>query len=250
MACRAGVEQEAVVKRQLIMVVHGVGVREAGVASGQLSAFLGSTASKAPGTDPLGEDIPWTPNATDDFQIHEGKRFSVNGLFSVFPAHLRRFRRNLDGNKEPPFDQERHIVDYYWGDISGTGTSPLRVALGLVKIVLGLSHAIRENVEEVFPQNSRFDCLMRWLARQAALLIHGPVVAFTMALVMGLGITLGWHALNQRAFAAEAPLAELGPFWTELALALSLGGLGLAMLQKGRVFLVRHLAGWLMLLPP
>lgn len=225
-------------ERQLIVVVHGVGVRDAGVVTAQLSAALGSDSGQAP----PGE-VQWHPRSTDDFMLHEAARYGRRDLLPVFPAHLRRFRR-MDPGDPTKVQAERVIADFFWGDISGTGPGAVRVMIGLIKIVLGLSHAIRENAMDVFAGEGRRERVLRWLSREAALLIHGPVVALNIVLFLGLVVTLFWHWLNGRGLMGW-PRPELGWFWSEMVIGLGAIGAGYLMLRMSQVFLKRHLASWL-----
>ncbi len=245
-------------EKQLIVVVHGVGVREAGVAAGQVSALLGGGANPGErGQDPA--QPHWQAHSTDDFILAESAAFAQNGLLNTFPAHLRRFRRTVSqGGQDRP--QERIIADYFWGDISGTGMGGLQVLVGLVKIILGLSHAVRENAAFVHAGDGAFVVWRRRMARGAALLIHGPVVAINLVLFLGVAVTLIWHTLNGRALVdlphdgsrilqstIAEPLPELAPLWTELFIGVLAMIIGLWVLNKAQVFLLRYLGGWLVL---
>ena len=218
--------------KQLIVVVHGVGVRDAGVVTGQLSAALGGDLSP----ERAAVEQPWRPHSTDDFFLHEDERFAQGALLSIFPAHLRRFRR-YDSADPTRVRQERVIADYFWGDISGTGLGLFRTLFGLIKIVLGLSHAIRENAMDVFPGASSRAVWMRRLARVAALIIHGPIAAINIVLIAGLVLTLVVHGLNGRGLpvpdrhSVAIPLPEMAPLVLQSVLglgAVSVGWLGLA----------------------
>ena len=260
-------------EKQLILVVHGVGVREAGVATGHLSAALGErlmqagaradpprpdgpglealrpaqirpaqTAPEPPLPEPPLPEPPWRPQSTDDFLLHEEDRFQDNGVLPVFPAHVRRFRR-YDTVDPTRVRQERLVADYFWGDISATGTGGLRVANGLIKIVLGLSHAIRENAMDVFAGMSGRAVWMRRIARLAPLTIHGPIAAISIVLVVGLLMTLGLHAISGRALVPGSP--EVAPVIAHLGLGAGTMLAGWAILQRSQVYLQRHLMGWL-----
>ena len=219
-------------ERQLIVVVHGVGVREAGGATGQLSAGLMAENVK---------DDPWRPHSTDDFLLHEAPAPEKGALLIPFPAHMRRFRR-YDAKDENKVRQERLVADFYWGDISATGNGFVRLLVGLFKIVLGLSHAIRENAYEVFPGDGRLAINMRRIARTAPLMIHGPIAAITIVLVMGLLVVLALHGVNGNANAEDMP--EWATLWVQGAIGLAFIGLGLFGLVKSNVYLRRHLMVW------
>ena len=245
----------------MIVVVHGVGVREAGGVAGQVSAVLsGGVNLPERAEDPT--QPHWQAHSTDDFILAESKVFAQNGLLNTFPAHLRRFRRNVPRDGKA-VQQERIIADYFWGDISGTGLGGLQVLVGLVKIILGLSHAVRENAAWAYAGDGRFEVWQRRMARGAALLIHGPVVAINLVLFLGVTVTAIWHTLNGRAVAklpspsqdgprslrelVADPLPELGPMWTELFIGVLALVIGLWLLNKAQVFLLRYLGGSLAL---
>ena len=227
------------IKRQLIVVVHGVGVREAGEATGQLSAALGHEE----GPEQSSSELPWRPHSTDDFFLHEADEFSSGGLLAVFPAHLRRFRR-YDPSDPTLVRQERVIADFFWGDISATGAAGVRLVVGLIKIVLGLSHAIRENAMDVFPGKTPQAIWMRRIARLAALTIHGPITALSIVLVLGLAVTLVAHTLTGAALLPDQP--EVHPILTQLFLGFGTILVSWLVLRKAKVFLLRYLLSWLM----
>ncbi len=203
--------------KQVIVVVHGVGVRAAGE-SGDLLA--GALAAGGPGD--------WRRRATDDFRIPE----TVPGtgrMAPSFPARLSRFRR-FGGRFPAPDAPERVIADFYWGDIAGTSGSVPSTLVGLVRVMLGLVHVLRENALTVFPGDRRRDRAVRALVRGAGLAIHGPIFALNIALVFGLvGVVLG-------GVGAGVP--------TLIAVALCLGT-SLALQLRARTFLLRHLGAWL-----
>jgi hypothetical protein len=217
-------------QKQLIVVTHGVGVREAGVSTALLSAALISEAGPS----------AFRPHSSDDFTLHEPAIYGKGSIRAAFEARLRRFR-SPEKDAEGPL-KERVIADFYWGDISGTGTTPIRVVWGFFKIVLGLSHAIRENAYSVFSGPSQGDRFWRWLAETAALTIHGPIFALNVLLLAGYGLLIG-IGLAAGAFDLVPWLfaPDQVPLWTAGLAAFA----GFWMLRRAEVFLTRNFAGWL-----
>lgn len=214
-------------KKQLIVVVHGVGVREAGVSTAQVTACLHSGSGRS-----------WRAQSSDDIHLPEYARYGRSGLFSTFHAQLRRFRLYRRDDPET-IEAERVVTDFYWGDVSGTGQSLLLVISGYLRVVLGLAHAVRENARACWPTQGPGDRLRRRLASCAALAIHGPVVALNLVILAGL--VLAWGAgllLPQGLFGLTA---EALAGWV-----LGFGALaaGYGTLSVARVYLVRHLADW------
>jgi hypothetical protein len=201
---------ENAMRKELVVVVHGVGVREAGVSTDLLSLALDPDAPQSPEgqarradpalarADAAAPALPdWRPHSSDDFHLREPARHARRGLHSTFGARVRRYRVTDPGSSTYTVQRERVVADFYWGDISGTGGDLWRVVLGFVKIVLGLSHAIRENAASVWPENPA----LRRLAGAAALVVHGPVFALNLVLLGGL--------LLAEAMLRSAPLLPL-----------------------------------------
>lgn len=197
-------------RKELVVVVHGVGVREAGVSTDLLSLALDPDAPQSPEVrarqadpalaraDAAAPALPdWRPHSSDDFHLREPARHARRGLHSTFGARVRRYRVTEPGGTQPKVLRERVVADFYWGDISGTGGDLWRVVLGFVKIVLGLSHAIRENAASVWSDRPA----LRHLAGAAALVVHGPVFALNLILLGGL--------LLAEAMLRSAPLLPL-----------------------------------------
>ena len=215
-------------KKQLIVVVHGVGVREAGVSTNQVTASLDG-----------GGGRNWRPHASDDMHLRENTRYGSGNQFSTFCTHLLRFRKpsKIGGGTA----DERVVADFYWGDVSGTGQDLLRIISGFLRVVLGLSHAVRENARDCFPRPRGLDRALRWLSEWAALTIHGPVVAINLVILAGLVLSWGMKQL-----APAAPwLGITDPEWVS-AWVLGFGAVaaGYVTLRRARVYLVRHLADW------
>jgi hypothetical protein len=179
-------------KKQLIVVVHGVGVRDAGISTDLLATALEDDApqSKAEAdaakkAAPPGPATPWRPHSSDDFHLRELPKYGTNHKRAIFPARIRRYRR-YDRNDPTTILNERVVADFYWGDISATGKEMLALIIGFFKIVLGLSHAVRENARSVFDGTGKRDGLWRRLASWAVLTIHGPIFAINIVLLLGL----------------------------------------------------------------
>ncbi|TVS05500.1 MAG: hypothetical protein EA407_02030 [Rhodobacteraceae bacterium] len=203
--------------KQLVIVVHGVGVRDAGTSTELLSAVL---------TDDILQ-----PHSTDDFRLSEPRAYDHNGLVRTFPAHLRRYRaRDDEGN----IKRERVVADFYWGDIAAVRWGAIGAVLAFFRIAMGLGHAIRENARDVFPGGGA-NYWTRRAAGLAVLTIHGPVVALNILILLGLVVAFG---------AALWPLGRPGLFW-ELGITAALGvGVGLGLMRFTETYLSRFLGRW------
>ncbi|WP_431205850.1 hypothetical protein ACQ86E_13870 [Bradyrhizobium betae] len=229
--------------KQVIVVVHGVGVKQAGVSSDLLAAALQDDQGKS-------DETRLPPHSSDDFVLLESPRYDTSGKASTFPARVRRYR-SYDGNGV--VKEERVIADFFWGDVTAFGSSIVSVVLAYFKVAMGLSHAIRENASDVYPQNGWKDRWIRRLARGAALTIHGPIIALNLVLLLGL--LLG--ALLQAAASAICGPEALAPNTLGAvillrvqiaAVALLAIAAGLFVLRQGRgAFLYRHLFTWIAL---
>lgn len=213
--------------RQIVVVVHGVGVREAGVSTDQVTACLHSGGGRR-----------WRSHSSDDVHLPELARYGNGRLFPTFRAHLRRFRLYAPGGAKVA--RERVVADFYWGDVSGTGQDLLRMVSGFLRVVLGLSHVVRENARSCYPHADRQDALLRRLAEWAVLAIHGPIVALNLVILAGLA--LGALARHLAPAAPWLPAPEALAGWL-----LGLGSVaaGLVMLHRANVYLLRLLAEWL-----
>jgi hypothetical protein len=218
--------------KQVIVVVHGVGVKQAGISSDLLAAALqdGETYMR--------------PHSSDDYVLLEKDDYDSSGKASVFPARMRRYRSlNDDGS----IKHERVIADFYWGDVTAFGISVLNLVLAYFKVAMGLSHAIRENADAVYgkPDDPETDTIGRWigkLARGAALTIHGPIIAFNVVLLLGLLLA----AMAKLVFAGALSADNLLRLQILLVAAAAIGG-GWFLLRRGGAFLYRHLLSWIVL---
>lgn len=216
--------------KQLIVVVHGVGVKSAGVSTDLLSAAL----QDDPAPSPLARATSsprFPPHSSDDFQMRELDRYSDHNKSAVFPARIRRYREYANP-AHTVVTRERVIVDFFWGDITAIMPGAPGVVLGFFKIAMGLSHAIRENAREIFPGSGRLDVTARSSATGAALLIHGPIVASNLVLLLGL----------LAAWASRRAGGDDG--WAIFATSLTAMAGGLLAQKYMDSFLARFLASW------
>ncbi len=214
------------VKKQLIVVVHGVGIRSAGESSDLVAAALNTPSASAGGTGASG----FRRRASDDFLLFEHEAGNQSRLAQPYPARLTRFRR-FAGQFPTEQSTERVICDFYWGDVGGFASSVPSVVVGLGRIMLGLAHVVRENALTVFPDlTSRRDAAWRGLARGTALAIHGPVFAVNIALLIGLAfIVLFGDQTN----------------WVSVLTALVCLLLAWQLQVRSRSFLLRHMGSYL-----
>lgn len=215
-------------RRQLVVVVHGVGVRQAGASTDMVASALAETGTGGTGTR-------FVPHSSDDFLLHEHPRHDRAGIRRTFPARIRRYRRWEPGDP-PRLAAERVLADFYWGDISATGADLPRLALGFLKIVLGLSHVIRESACEVFPRDTPHDSTLRRIAAAAPLVLHGPILAINLILLAGFVVHAGlaWALASTLATCTGVgfctrltPLAPLAAALTGVG-AMAVAALGLA----------------------
>lgn len=211
------------VNKQLIVVVHGVGIRAAGESSDLVAGALD-------GAPAVGQSATFRRRSSDDFQLFERSQSITNPIVASFPARLTRFRQ-FDGQFPDPASPERVISDFYWGDVGGFSGSAPAVLVGLGRIMLGLAHVVRENALTVFPDlASRPQAAWRSLARGAALAIHGPVFALNITLFIGLVfIVLIGDQTN----------------WVSFLTALCCIGLAVWLQVRSESFLVRHMGAYL-----
>lgn len=203
--------------KQLVVVVHGVGVRAAGTCTDLLSAAL--------------TDGDLRPHSTDDFRLSEPRLYDHNGLVRTFPAHLRRYRAQ---DEEGNVLRERVLADFYWGDIAAVRWGAVGAVLAFFRIAMGLGHAIRENARDVFPGGGA-NYRTRRAASLAVLAIHGPVVALNILILLGLLVGFGLSLL---------PLERPG-LLAELGITAALGaGVGLGLMRYTNTYLSRFLGRW------
>lgn len=225
--------------KQLIIVVHGVGVKRAGVSADLLSTSLQNTPEQniAPRRNGRSERS-LRPHSSDDFHLRELEIYNRKGLRQTFPARIRRYRDN-GPDTQPVEPHERVIADFYWGDIAAIGTGLLGLLVALLKTILGLSHAIRENARDVFPNAFGFDRWMRRIASGAALTIHGPIAAINAVLI--LGVLIAW--LFNSSIESVSNQGWLGPPLLAMLVIFS----GALLLKQSHAFLARHFAGWVLI---
>lgn len=217
-------------KRQLVVVVHGVGVKESGVSADLLATAL--------------EDVPdgngdaslrsfeghtLRPHSSDDFHLRELEIYNIGDKRQVFPARIRRYRNNDASGK---LVAERVVADFYWGDISNIASGIAGLFLGILKTILGLCHVVRESAWSVFPGDG-FNWFVRKLANAAALTIHGPIAAINVVLLAGVLV----HAI----FVGQFGWPVLVAAWATVA-GSAVGGFLVA--RSSDVYLTRWFAQW------
>jgi hypothetical protein len=219
--------------KQLVIVVHGVGVKEAGVSADLLATALDETPEENAELTREGlRGSRLRPHSSDDFHLRETAQFNQGNFRQVFPARIRRYRHNDDNSGQ--LLQERVVADFYWGDISNIASGLPGLLLGIWKTVLGLSHIIRENALSVFSGNDWHDWLMRRIAALAALTIHGPIAAINLVLLLGVFLNFAFG----KAGYTDAPIA----IWTTI---IASALIGFYLSRQSPVFLTRMVGGWM-----
>ncbi len=230
--------------KQLVIVVHGVGVKEAGVSADLLATALDDTPEMNSNLKRADLDASrLRPHSSDDFHLREMAQYNDAGKRQVFPARIRRYRQNDEATGK--LLQERVVADFYWGDVSNIASGVAGLLLGILKTILGLCHIVRENASSVFPGNG-WNSWIRKIANSAALTIHGPIAAINVVLILGVlfnGI-LEAYILKPDDY-SKAAHPWLAPVVSWLTITLTLIG-GFWNLRKSQVYLTRWLALWVL----
>jgi hypothetical protein len=219
--------------KQLIVVVHGVGVKEAGISADLLATALDETPEDTSAMQRGVIEKPRPrPHSSDDFHQREFAIYNEGGKRQVFPARIRRYRQYHPATSN--IDHERVIADFYWGDIAAIGASSWSLVRGFLTTVLGLSHVIRESASEVFDGKGRWDRTMRWLANVAVLTIHGPIAAGNIVLLAALSFS--WLFLQVG--------LDKGSQWAAVVAGTVCLAVGAMYNYKAQSSLARHLWWW------
>ena len=223
--------------RQLVVVVHGVGVKEAGVSADMLATALDEKPEElGAATRKSLEGNRLKPHSSDDFHLRELVQYNEGGKRQLFPARIRRYRHNdAEGN----LLHERVVADFYWGDVSNIASGVAGLLLAILKTILGLCHVVRENAASVFPGEG-INAWIRKLANSAVLAIHGPIAAINVILIIGILIHVAL-GMSTGVFGSGALAAA--PWLTA---AVSFIG-GLVLLRASQVYLTRWLSVWLLI---
>lgn len=222
--------------KQLIVVVHGVGVKQAGVSSDMLSAAIEDPPEAVRDMSrKIAAAGKLRPHSSDDFHLREYEIHSSGGKRRIFPARIRRFRQY---DKQHKISRERVIADFYWGDITTFTTGIIGLFMAIIRTILGISHAIRENARNAFPGHGKRNRSIRAAASLAALTIHGPIAAINIVLLGG--VLLAW-ALQWMTGVSGGGLASI-----YLCGAISIGG-GLWLLRTASPYLSRFLGEWIII---
>lgn len=220
--------------KQLIVVVHGVGVKKAGVSSDLLATALDPTPEEISGysRERMAQDR-LRPHSTDDFELRELRDYNDDGKRQTFPARIRRYRQY---GEDDQVRNERVIADFYWGDIStfSAGTSGLLVAA--IKVILGIGHTVRENAISAWGPGDMRSRMADWIVRT----IHGPIAAFN--LVMFAGAVVWWAAGKLPADISAWIQPQMG-----LAVAAVAAAVAYWQRRRHRSFLGRLLYSWVLI---
>jgi len=197
--------------KQLIVVVHGVGINQAGITSNMMAATLGNSIE--------------TPTSTENFSLVEHGRHNDKDLNRSFPCHLQRYKKGAN---------ERVFADFYWGDISHVGAGLVGLIYAIITLILGLSHPIRENASDVYKDHPGLNRMVHTMVK----LIHGPIVAINLVLLGGIFVAwgIGWF-----------PAFEASGWYSAIIAGLLAIGAGEFLRRRENSYLSRLLASWIMI---
>ena len=198
-------------KKQLIVVVHGVGVKEAGVSSDLLAVSVA--------------DKGLQPVSSDDFNNAEDVLHNEADKIQVFPCRIRQYA----GSK-----RKRVIADFYWGDITNSKIGFLGLWIAIFKTIMGLGHVIRESAKEVYRESDQGRSVASFIVK----VLHGPIVAINLVMLAGVLIASFLELLTE-----EPGGGELSPL---IIGAIAIIG-GLALRGRARSYLERLLWCWVVI---
>lgn len=216
-------------KKQLIVVVHGVGTNMAGVCSRALAANLSSNQDAAEPSS--------LPVSNETFYVGEEWQSEQSDLKTTFPVTATHYKTKK---------KESVIADFYWGDVSSIGGNIASLIIAFITTILGLAHPLRENTKKVYGDKH----WMRTLVDLLIKMIHGPIAASTMMIVAGLftiwGYNKAWGSTTHAAYPVVTIVVAFALIGYGLAFANSSTPLIGRFAQKS--YLGRHLGKWLIVI--
>lgn len=145
--------------KKLILVVHGIGEQVAG----ETLDDLAGAASEKNKAARVQSDVRMLADEHDD---GEGRDVEL------FPCHIRR----VNGEKS-----DLVFSEVFWADLSRGKSGILSTAYELIKGILGLSHAVRENANILYPNGH----LLKSLSAAFVHALHGPIAVLNLLLAAG-----------------------------------------------------------------
>lgn len=148
--------------KKLALVVHGIGEQQAGET---LDALVGGLTGDRACT--VENELRHLRERDRDHPNDEDCREKL-----LYPCHIRRVKH---GGHETIF------AEAFWGDISRGSTGKVRGLLDLFELIMGLGHIVRENAAEIYDDPK---AAPRRAANFFVYLVHGPITAFNIVLVL------------------------------------------------------------------
>ena len=146
--------------KKLILVVHGIGEQ----AAGETLDDLAGAASEKNKAARVQSEVRWL---ADEHDMGEGRDVEL------FPCHIRRVNREKS---------ELVFSEVFWADLSRGRSGVLATAYELVKGILGLGHAVRENANILHPGKWN---LLKLLSSAFVHALHGPIAVLNLLLAAG-----------------------------------------------------------------
>lgn len=152
------------VKKRLILVVHGIGEQAPGECLGLLTSSM-----PVERCEDTSYDIE---RLTEEDGAPLDQPSEPADIPCQFACHSRRLRTP---------DTDHIFAEVYWSDVVVTGRGTLAILFSLVRVILGLGHIVRESAAVTYDNHP----LMRRFCDAAIYCIHGPIAAMNTVLLVG-----------------------------------------------------------------
>ncbi|MCP5073397.1 MAG: hypothetical protein GY947_08905, partial [Rhodobacteraceae bacterium] len=163
--------------KKLALVVHGIGEQSAG---NTLDHLVGAVTG----------DVSCVVTS-EERMLREDHHDMDPRSVDLFPCNIRRVTcTNTKCEGEDP--DSLVFAEVFWGDLSRGGSGRIATLIELFRVIMGLGHIVRENIEEV----PNTPALVKKAANAFVYLLHGPITVLNIVFVLG---TLALFAVQRMA---------------------------------------------------